>query len=57
MCMTDKRKELIETKDTVCALMFVLSIALWLTTWSVAGYTLTALSLVYMEVSKRWRRN
>ena len=55
--MTDKRKELIETQDTVCALMFVLSIALWLTTWNVAGYTLTALSLIYMEVSKRWRKN
>lgn len=55
--MTDRRKNLIETQDTLCALMFVLSIALWLTTWNVAGYTLTALSLVYMEVSKRCRRN
>ena len=55
--MTDRRKTLMETQDTVCALIFVLSIALWLTTWNVAGYTLTALSLVYMEVSKRWRRN
>ena len=55
--MTGRRKTLMETQDTVCALMFVLSIALWLTTWNVAGYTLTALSLVYMEVSKRWRRN
>ncbi len=55
--MNDKRKAFMETQDTVCALMFVLSIALWLTTWNVAGYTLTALSLIYMEVSKRWRRN
>ena len=55
--MTDRRKTLMETQDTVCALIFVLSIALWLTTWNVAGYTLTALSLFYMEVSKRWRRN
>lgn len=55
--MTDKRKALIETQDTVCVLMFVLSIALWVTTWNVAGYTLTALSLIYMEVSKRWRKN
>lgn len=55
--MTDRRKELIEMQDTVCALMFVLSIALWLTTWNVAGYTLTALSLIYMEVSKKWRKN
>ena len=53
--MTDRRKTLIETQDTVCALMFVLSIALWLTTWNVAGYSLTALSMIYMEVSKRWR--
>lgn len=55
--MTDRRKNLIEMQDTVCALMFVLSIALWLTTWNVAGYTLTALSLIYMEVSKRWQKN
>lgn len=55
--MTDKRKELIEMQDTVCALIFVLSIALWPTTWNVAGYTLTALSLIYMEVSKKWRKN
>lgn len=55
--MSDKRKSLIETQDTVCSLMFVLSIALWLTTSNVAGYTLTALSLIYMEVSKRWRKN
>lgn len=55
--MTDRRKELVEIQDTVCALMFVLSITLWPTTWNVAGYTLTALSLIYMEVSKRWRRS
>lgn len=55
--MNDKRKAFMETQDTVCALMFVLSIALWLTTWNVAGYTLTALSLIYMEVSKKWRKN
>lgn len=55
--MTDRRKELIEMQDTVCCLTFILSITLWLTTWNVAGYTLTALSLIYMEVSKKWRKN
>lgn len=55
--MNDKRKAFMETQDTVCALMFLLSFVLYGTTWNVAGYTLTALSLVYMEVSKRWRRN